>query len=238
MFRDVLAAGLASILFLASTGVNWSKESKPAVRWVEGQPGCVFSRSDDGKYHYDLWHGDSAVLMAIDSQELVKVHRRNEPFFSVFLTVRYRGNDSLALRSSEVTLEFVNHFHVIQSALDPDQFAEKVQGDADSVDHQATREIQKHPERRAAKEQYVRAFQKDAAELIEFVSKNSLRSVELEPANAEARGWVFFSTASKWISGWKKQEEFILRVPFADEVFEFPFKLPPQQGEILLRKRN
>jgi hypothetical protein len=59
----------------------------------------------------------------------------------------------------------------------------------------------------------------------------------LEPANPEVRGWVFFNTKSKWLGGWKAQEEFILRVPLAGKIFEFPFKLPPEKGELLLQKR-
>jgi hypothetical protein len=84
----------------------------------------------------------------------------------------------------------------------------------------------------------MRAFQKDAAQLLDFVSKNSLRAARLSPANPETNGWVLFSTHSKWISGWKKQEEFILRVPLAGKIFEFPFRLPPKEGELILRRRE
>jgi hypothetical protein len=49
---------------------------------------------------------------------------------------------------------------------------------------------------------------------------------------------VLFSTSSKWIGGWKKQEELILRVPFEGKTFEFPFKLPPKPGEVRLRRRE
>jgi hypothetical protein len=49
---------------------------------------------------------------------------------------------------------------------------------------------------------------------------------------------VLFSTDSKWISGWKKQEELILRVPLEGKIFEFPFKLPPKPGEVMLRRRE
>ena len=119
-----------------------------------------------------------------------------------------------------------------QPSVDPNAFAERVQADADEVDRETTREIGKHPDRKHAKEAYARAFQKDAAELIEFVSKNSLRSTTLDAGNPEANGWVFFSTSSKWISGWKKEEDFVLRIPLDRNVFEFPFKLPPKPGEV------
>jgi len=84
----------------------------------------------------------------------------------------------------------------------------------------------------------VRAFLKDSAELQEFVGKNSLRPTRLGPGNPQTSGWVLFSTSSKWIGGWKKQEELILRVPFEGKTFEFPFKLPPKPGEVRLRRRE
>ncbi len=113
-----------------------------------------------------------------------------------------------------------------------------MQNDADELDHQIAREVEKHPEQKEAKEALVRVFLKDSAELQEFVGKNSLRPTRLGPGNPETRGWVLFSTNNKWISGWKKQEEFILRVPLAGEMFEFPFKLPPKAGEVMLRRRE
>jgi hypothetical protein len=60
----------------------------------------------------------------------------------------------------------------------------------------------------------------------------------LDAGNPEANGWVFFSTSSKWISGWKKEEDFVFRIPLGGKVFEFPFRLPPKPGEVMLRKRD
>jgi hypothetical protein len=214
------------------------KEKIPAVRWDEQRPGCTFSRSDDGHYHYGLWYEDVGITMTVDSQELEKVHRRSEPFFSVNLDVRYRGPGSVDLAIENISLQFMKHFKVIQSSLDPDSFVDKVQSDADERDHEAAREVGKHPEKKEEKDAYVKALLKDSAELQEFVGKNSLRPTLLGPGNPEKSGWVLFSTQSKWISGWKKQEEFILRVPLGGKVFEFPFKLPPKPGEIMLRKRE
>ena len=234
------ALGLAGLLTLSSSGVGFSK-NKPqimVVRWNEQRPGCTFSRSDDGKLHYGMWSDDVGVLLAVDSQELEKANRRHERFFSVLLQVRYRGKAALEVDPGKISLEFVKHFQVIQMALDPDAFAQKVQDDADRVDHEAAREMQKHPERKQAKEAYVRAFQKDSAELLEFVSKNSLRPERLDPGNTEVTGWVLFASSSQWMSGWKKQEEFILRVPLAGKIFEFPLRLPPEAGEMMLRKRE
>jgi len=233
--------GLAiSVCLLCATGTGSGKDSakSPTVRWDEQKPGCTFSRGDDGKYRYGLWSDDVGVTLAIDSQELEKIRHRPEPFFSVLLNIRYRGKDGLDISPQGISLEIPKHFNIVQPALDPDQFSEHVQNDADEVDHQISREVEKHPERKEAKETNVRAFQKDAAELIEFVSKNSLRPGRLDPANSERQGWIFFSTRSKWISGWKKQEEFVLRFPIGGKVLEFPFKLPPAEGELLLRKRE
>jgi hypothetical protein len=210
----------------------------PTVRWEESQPGCTFSRSDDGKYRYGLWDGDVGVTLAVDSQEIEKVRRRSEPFFSVWLSVRYRGKDRIEVMPDKATLEFVTHFKVNQNALDPDNFSAQVQDDADQLDHETARDIEKHPELKETKEAYMRAFQKDSAELVEFVSKNSLRAANLDAGNPEVSGWVLFSTKNKWLGGWKRQEEFVLRWPVAGKIFEFPFKLPPNAGELVLRHRE
>src|SRR5208283_2765418 len=55
-----------------------------------------------------------------------------------------------------------------------------------------------------------------------------LRAAHLDRGNPEAVGWVFFNTDNKWLGGWKAQEEFVLRVPLEGKVFEFPFRLPPE----------
>jgi len=213
------------------------KSKIPAMRWDEQSPGCTFSRSDDGKFHYGLWSDDVGITLSVDSQELEKVRRRHEPFFAVMLQVRYRGRGTMEVGTDNISLEFVKHFETVQTSLDPDAFAEKVQTDADALDHETAREIDKHPEKNQEREAYMRAFQKDAAELLEFVSKNSLRPAHLDAGNPEISGWVLFDTNSKWINGWKKQEEFVLRVPIDGKVFEFPFSLPPKPGDIMLRKR-
>jgi hypothetical protein len=214
-------------------------KTPPAVlRWAEGQPGCTFSRDDDGKYRYTLWTSEYGVILAVDSQELEKVHRRVEPFFSVQLTVRYRGKGTLAVSPGLATLEFVKHFKVTQSSLAPDGFAQKAQNDADELEHETEREIEKHPERKEEREQYVEAYQRDMIGFLDFLTKHTLRGVQLDAANTEASGWVLFSTKNKWIGEWKKPEEFVLRIPLGDRVLEFPFALPAQQGDLILRRRK
>jgi hypothetical protein len=234
----VFLAALASLLPATSFASGKNKSKIPAVRWDEEHPGCTFTRGDDGKYRYGIWSDDVGITAVVDSQELEKVHRRHEPFFSVMLTVRYRGQTSLDLAVEHITLEFVKHYHVAQTALDPDDFSDSVQSDADTLNDQTARQVEKHPEQKEQKEAMVRGFLKDAAELEEFVGKNSLRPTKLSPGHEETTGWVLFSTNSKWIGKWKKQEDFILRVPVEGKVFEFPFRLPPKPGETILRKRE
>ncbi|MGC1452673.1 MAG: hypothetical protein WA830_21800 [Candidatus Sulfotelmatobacter sp.] len=236
----LLTLALGSLLspVTGSAAPRKDKTKIPDVRWDEGHPGCTFSRGDDGKFRYGLWSDEVGITLAVDSQELEKVHRRHQPFFAVLLDLRYRGQGALEVSIENISLEFVKHFKVVQTSLDPDSFSEKVQNDADELDHQTAREVEKHPEQKEAKEAYMKAFLKDSAELQEFVGKSSLRPTRLGPGNPETAGWVLFSTDSKWINGWKKQEEFILRVPLDGKMFEFPFKLPPKPGDVMLRKRQ
>lgn len=228
------------VVYLAPACAAPGKEKAqvPTVRWDEQQPGCTFSITPDGKYHYGLWSGDVGVTLSVDAQELAKVRRRNRPIFGVLLTVRYRGRDSLNVSTHKLSLEFVKHFHVVETSLDPGSFSAKIRNDADELDHQTQIEIEKHPERKEAKEAYLSAFQKDVTELVEFLSRNSFRSTELNPGNPVTSGWVFFNAGNKWISAWKTQEEFVLRLPLGEKIFEFPFRLPPKQGELLLRHRE
>lgn len=228
---------VAAVTCLPALASNKTKDEIPAVRWAEGNPGCTFEHGNDGKDRYGIWSDDVGIVMAVDSQELQKVHRRHELFFAVLLEVRYRGQTALDFTADNISLEFVKHYRVRQQAMNPDGFAEKVQNDADSLNDQTAQQVEKHPEQKEQKEAYVRAYLRDSAELEEFVGKNSLRPTRLSPGSSAAQGWVLFNLKSKWIGKWKKREEFILRVPVAGKVFEFPFQLPPKPGEGMLRKR-
>jgi hypothetical protein len=221
----------------AAAAPGKDKRVPATMRWAEGEPGCTFARGDDGKYRYSLWTADYGVILAVDSQELEKVHRRVEPFFSLELTVRYRGQNTLEVAPGSATLEFVRHFKVVQSSLDPESLTEKTQNDADERDHEAHREIEKHPEKKEEREKFLQTYQKEVSEFLDFVTKRTMTAVTLDPANPEVTGWVLFSINSKWIGGWKKPEEFILRFPLAGQILEFPFSLPAAQGDLILRKR-
>jgi hypothetical protein len=216
-----------------------SKDSSSTViRWSETQPGCTFSRGDDGKYRYGLWSGDIGIILAVDARELQVIRHRIEPILGVLLTVRYRGNGSLDESPDGITLEFLKHFKVVQLSLDPDAYTQKIQADADALDDETRRAIAKHPEQKQVRLSGLQEYQKSVNELIEFLNTNSLRPAHLDQAASEIHGWVFFNTDTKWLGDWKSQEEFLLRFPFGGKVFEFPFKLPPEPGELLLRKRQ
>jgi len=211
----------------------------PSVRWSEQQPGCTFSRGDDGMYRYGLWSGDVGIVLAVDAREVQLLRRRIEPIFGVLLEIHYRSAAaSLDATANAITLQFMKHFKVVQSSLDPDDYTRKIQADADVRDDETRREIKKHPEKKQTLEKELQDRQKSYDELIEFLSHNRLRPAHLDSATPQASGWVFFNTKSKWLGGWKAQEEFVLRMPLAGKVFEFPFKLPPEKDEFLLQKRQ
>jgi hypothetical protein len=221
------------------TGSKKDKHAPPPViRWDEGQPGCTFSAGDDGKYRYGLWSGDIGVTLAIDARELQVIAHRSSPILEVFLTIRDRGAGSLDTTTGDITLQFLNHFKVVQTSLDPDDYTQKIQADADALDDETRREVKKHPEKKQVYEARLQEYQKSANEMIEFLTTKGLRPAHLDRANPEVSGWVFFNTKSKWLGSWKSQEDFIFRFPLEGKIFEFPFKLPPKKGELLLQKRQ
>jgi hypothetical protein len=234
----LIAGGVAPSPPAALAETSSPSAPTPVVRWSEGEPGCTFSRGDDGKYRYGLWSGDVGIVLAVDARELQIIRHRIEPILAIYLEIHYRGPASLDEGSGGISLQFVDHFKVVRSSLDPDEYIQKVQADADAVDEETRREVQKHPEKKQAREARLQDYQKSVSELIDFVSRNSLRAAHLDAGDSVASGWVFFDTKSKWLGGWKAQEEFVLRVPLAGKIFEFPFKLPPAKGELLLQKRQ
>jgi hypothetical protein len=235
--RGLLLAFVYASVAGASTPDGEQNSAATSLRWEEGQPGCTFSRDDDGKYRYGFWTADFGVVLAVDSQELEKVRGREQPIFALQLTVHYRGKNSLDVIPDKISLEFVKHYHDVHGALDPDDLAIKLKSDADSLEAETEREIRKHPEQKEEKEAALHAHQKDAAQMIEFLHDLTLPPVKLDSGHLEASGWVLFSTKSKWIDELRKQEEFLLRVPLQGRVIEFPFSLPPSEGDLILRRR-
>jgi len=213
---------LGGLALLCLTLTHATDHRQPDIlRWAEGQAGCTFSADDDGKYRYGLWTDDFGIVIAVDADEVRKASLRIESLFAIFLAARYRGKDALAVDPAQMSLEFVKHFHAEQSAVDPDNFAAKLEDKSQKADKQSALRVQ----------------QSDVKQTQEFLRSRSLRPIRLDPTNPEARGWVFFSAKSKWIGDWKKQEQFVLHVPVAGQVVEFPFALPPSQGDLPLRRR-
>ncbi len=236
-------AALLLTSFFSHPGFTQERENTkplalPTVRWNEALPGCTFSTTNDGKYRYDLWFDDLGIFLAVDARELQIIRHRIEPIFGVLLTIRYRGTGGFDVNPEQVSLQFLKHFKIMQPALDADGYSQKIQADADALDDETRRIVEKHPEQKQARESRLQDYQKSVSELIEFLGTRSMRSTHLDRGNPEVSGWVFFNTANKWIGGWKPQEEFVLRIPLDGKLFEFPFKLPPKAGELLLRKRD
>jgi hypothetical protein len=210
-------------ILICLLGSWFSRANEPPstiLRWTEGNPGCTFSADDDGKYRYGIWTDDLGVVIAVDADEVRNASLRIEPLFALFVTLRYRSNESVSIDPRAFSLEFVNHYHTIQKAIDPDEFADTLQRDTATV---------------AAKQQESRT--RTLTGTADFVKSRSLRASRLDPQTTETSGWVFFNAKSKWIGNWKTQEQFVLRIPVAGRTFEFPFALPPSPGDLLLRRR-
>jgi len=97
-------------------------------------------------------------------------------------------------------------------------------------------EIRKHPEEKDALEATLKAQQQNTSQTMEWARAKTLPSTPAE--NNEVSGWLLFAARSRWIGELNRQEEFLLRVPLGNVVVEFPFTLPPSQGDVRLRTRN
>jgi len=214
-----------------------AREASPVLRWAEGEPGCTFSADEDGLYRYGFWTDDLGIVMAVDADELRKASSRTEPTFAILLTVRYRGKGWLAIHPEEASLEFVSHDHDRHPAISPSNLTAKMQEDADALSDRAERAIRKHPEKSQEEEGALQDREKSIQAVIEFVKSQGLVATRMDVSHSQASGWLFFSAKSKWIRNWKQQEEFILRVPLAKHIVEFPFALPPSKGDLILRRR-
>jgi len=230
---------LTALIASKSVCVNAAVDTETSIhtsRWREGAPGCSFSQGDDGKSRYGLRADDLDITVAIDSQELEKVRRRLEHVFSVQLTIRYRGTDAIQVQPSNFSLEFLTH-HLVHAPLDPVDLSNRLQSDASAFREDSEREIRKRPEKQTKVQALLRTYQEDTTEMQKFLRASSLRPAVLDSGQSEVSGWVFFGTKDGRIGHWQKREDFVLRVPFADRVFEFPFTMPPSDGEPILRRR-
>jgi hypothetical protein len=240
-FRATVAFPVCAILSGAILSPTLSHASKkkelPAVRWTAGAPGCAFERGDDGRYRWTMTGKDLTVTLLVDSQELTKSRRRFYHLLGVFVAVTYTGQDKFEF-PADLRIDFVRHHDVLEGFEDPTELSSRLQTDVDTEIFQTERQIKKNPKIAEEKTARLREYQKEAAEFIEFLSTQSLdpNTVMLTPGNPEAHGWAFFATSNKWIGPWKEREDFILGLWMKDKVWQFPFSLPPTEGDLILRK--
>ena len=238
-YPRALGTNLALILTMVMTALPGQAGNKPlpAVRWTAGAPGCDFQRGDDGRYRWKMAGDDLNLTLLVDSQELSKSRRRFYHVLGVYLSVTYTGQNRFEF-PADLRLDFLRHHDIRESYLDPTQFSTRLQNDVDTLVFETERKIKKNPAQSEQKTASLREYQKEVAEFIEFLSAQSLQPATLTPGNPEAHGWVFFSTSNKWIGPWKNHEDFMLGVWMKDKVWEFPFSLPPSEGDVILRKRE
>jgi len=240
-FSARLALPLGSFLTFAILSPTLSYASKkkelPAVRWTAGAPGCTFEPTDDGHYRWTMTGPDLTVKLLVDSQELAQSRHRFYRLFGVYVSVTYTGQDKFAF-PADVRMDFVRHHDVLEGYADPSEVANKLQNDIDTKIFETERQIKKDPRISDEKTARLRVYQKEAAEFIEFLSTQTLDPdpVTLTPGNPEAHGWVLFQTSNKWIGPWKEREDFIVSLGMKDKIWQFPFSLPPAEGDLILRK--
>ena len=213
------------------------KKQLPTMRWTAGAPGCTFERRDDGRYLWTMIGPDLTVTLLVDSQELAKSRQRFYQLLGLYVSVTYTGRDKFEFPAN-LRIDFVRHHDVLEGYDDPSELSNKLQNDIDTKVFETERQIKRNPKITEEKTALLREYQKVAAEFIEFLSTQSLdpTGVTLTPGNPEVHGWVFFATNNKWIGPWKAREEFILSVGMNDKVWQFPFSLPPTEGDLILRK--
>jgi hypothetical protein len=213
------------------------KKQLPTVRWTAGARGCTFERRDDGKYGWTMTGSDLTVKLLVDSQELAQSRHRFYRLFGAFVSVTYTGQDKFEF-PADVRIDFVRHRDVLEGYEDPTELSSKLQNDVDTKIFETERQIKKNPKIAEGKTARLRVYQKEVAEFIEFVSTQTLdpAGVTLTPGNPEAHGWVLYSTSNKWIGPWKEREDFIISVWMKDKIWQFPFSLPPTEGDLILRK--
>lgn len=228
---------LSLILALASAGALGREAPFPTLRWAHGAAGCTQEQGPDGRYYYRLSTAGYDLVLALDPQELGKIQHRATPMLGVYLTFHNKGNSPLEVQQNRFTLQFVKHFGIVQTSLDPDDLLQHLQQNADALGDEVRREIKKHPDEKEKKEAELQARLKDYTEMMDFISTRALRPSTLGAASDSTAGWVFFGVKNKWIGPWRKPEQFILRLPVQGVVVEFPFSLPPQGGKVELRQR-
>lgn len=213
------------------------KKNLPTVHWTAGAPGCTFESTDDGHYRWTMTAHDLSVALVVDSQELAKSRHRFYRLLGAYISVTYSGKGKFEF-PADVRIDFVRHHDVFEGFEDPSELSNRLQNDIDTKVFETERQIKRDPKITEEKTALLREYEKVAAEFIEFVSTQSLdpNTVMLTPGNPEAHGWVFFATNNKWIGPWKEREDFIISVYMKDQIWQFPFSLPPAESGPILRK--
>lgn len=234
LFSTITAMAISAILSPVSSHAE--KQRLPAVRWTSGAAGCTFARGGDGRYRWTMTGNDVSVTLLVDSQELTKSRRRFYHLLAAYVSVTYTGQEKFEF-PADVRIDFVRHHDVFEAYMDPTELTTKLQNDLDTFVFDGEREIKKNPKITEEKTARMREYQKEASEFIEFVASEGLEpnTVMLSPGSPEAHGWVFFETKNKWIGPWKDREDFVISVYMKDKIWQFPFSLPPTEGDLILR---
>jgi hypothetical protein len=229
---------VAITVLLASFLFAGNKNSVSVVRWSQDAPNCTLRQGNDGRTYYGFSTSDVEIILAVDRQELEKIPHRATPMLSALLTFRYKSGEQLGIHQDRFALEFVKHFQVVKTSLDPDDMLHHLQEDVDDLTDEVERhQVRGHPEQKAQKDTELQSRLKDYTEMMDFISTQALRPAVLNRSNSTVSGWVFFAIKDRWIGPWRKPEQFILRLPIGNLIVEFPFSLPPQTGGIELRHR-
>jgi hypothetical protein len=235
---QLICASLFLVLALFCPALSFAKKKElPSVRWTAGAPGCTFQRGDDGKYRWTMTGRDLTVTVLMDSQELAQSRHRFYHLLGAYVSVTYKGQGKFEF-PADVRIDFVRHHDVFEAYEDPTELSNKLQNDVDTKIFDTERKIKKDPKIADQQTAILREYQKEASEFIEFVSTQTLdpHTVFLTPGNPEAHGWVLFATNNKWIGPWKEREDFVLSLIMKDKIWQFPFSLPPTEGDLILRK--
>lgn len=227
----------AAVLVLSSICLPVFGKQKPeGGRWAEGTAGCTFSADPDGKFRWGIWSDNAGVVLAIDSQELQFSRRRLQHTVAVLVTIRDRGAGKFDLDPHDMTLEFVDHHHTVARAMDPDDYVASLQLGAVALQDETARQASKHPDKQKEREAALQQYQREVAELQDFVQSRSLRSTTLYGNGQQVTGWVYFPTRAKWVGQLKNTEQFVFRVPVGGRVMEFPITMPPNDQPTLRRR--
>ena len=213
------------ILFTAP--YSWAKDQKNdrIIRWNEAKPECTVSAAD-GMHRYSIEYETLKLTLAVDDNELKKSTRTAEHVFSVLVTANNRGKEAIKIVPPNMKLELVSHRRALMRAQYPDELSHRLQDDSDELIYQSEKTLKKHPEEKDTVEYRLKAHEELVSEWQAFLSTQSLRETNIDAGRPEVTGWVFFKTNTKWLGNWKDEEEFVLRIPVAKRVFEFPFRLP------------